>query len=235
MYTLPPLLSSPCPHPFPLHPSELGWKLPTTLANHNCYVTTWGQRVPSAEALLPLIQCKVASTREDSLVQSDPDHLSPVRSSSSKQGAMRVCVAVVPTESSILRRPGSTTSSQHSTRATCHILNTGSAWQRGGDAVRSQSTSAARSRHGLGASTKAARCFERKNWWEKRLAWWHVGIPEIMLPLPACRSALRCWVLFSAARSSQGSASTVPVPLTQLPSIKPARLSGWQRAELRAE
>lgn len=91
MYTLPPLLSSPCPHPFPLHPSELGWKLPTTLANHNRYVTTWGQRVPSAEALLPLIQCKVASTREDGLVQSDPDHLSPVRSSSSKQGAMRVC------------------------------------------------------------------------------------------------------------------------------------------------
>jgi hypothetical protein len=229
MYTLPPLLSSPCPHPFPLHPSELGWKLPTTLANHNRYVTTWGQRVPSAEALLPLIQCKTASTREDSLVQSDPDHLSPVRSSSIKQGAMRVCVAVVPTESSFLRRPGSTTSSQHSTRATCHILNTGSAWQRGGDAVRSQSTSAARSRHGLGASLKQVAHSS-----QMVVGVWKTPRKPPELPAGA-DSALRCWVFFSAARSSQGSASTVPVPLTQLPSIKPARLSGWQRAELRAE
>jgi hypothetical protein len=60
---------------------------------------------------------------------------------------------LVPTESLsfFYARPGK---HQNSTRATCHILNTGSAWQRGGDAVRSQSTSAARSRHGLGASLK---------------------------------------------------------------------------------
>ena len=142
---------------------------------------------------------------------------------------MRVCVAVVPTESSILRRPGSTTSSQHSTRATCHILNTGSAWQRGGDAVRSQSTSAARSRHGLGASLK-----QLAHSSQMVVGVWKTPRKPPELPAGA-DSALRCWVLFFAARSSQGSASTVPVPLTQLRTIKPATLSSWQRAELRAE
>jgi hypothetical protein len=72
-----------------------------------------------------------------------------------------VCACSSPSRSSVSRphrvivvflRPSR--QHQNSTRATCHILNTGSAWQRGGDAVRSQSTSAARSRHGLGASLK---------------------------------------------------------------------------------
>jgi len=130
---------------------------------------------------------------------------SPIKSRSSSKQAGRFCVC----SHYLFSTPGST-------RATCHILNTGSAWQWAVEAATpsaSQSTSAARSRHGLGASTKAARCFERKNWWEKRLAWWHVGIPEIMLPLPACRSALRCWVLLHpqiVRSSSQGSRRQQP-------------------------
>jgi hypothetical protein len=126
---------------------------------------------------------------------------------------------LVPTEFIVAfyARPGK---HQNSTRATCHILNTGSAWQRGGDAVRSQSTSAARSRHGLGASLKqlALSSQTAQNASQPR---WVGGISPIMrVPAAAAgrRNAplsSRCWVLpfapqtnRQAGRSSQGSAPT---------------------------
>lgn len=49
----------PCPHPFPLHPSEkLANYLPLS-RNHNRYVDDLDNAVLSAEALMPLIQCKI--------------------------------------------------------------------------------------------------------------------------------------------------------------------------------